>query len=70
MTAQEFAQRFRGVAIASAMLAALAGCDDAIELVGQAADKGGSDVPEEARDGLDPETLEQLRQRAQGQNFN
>ncbi len=70
MIAQDFAQNWKRIALASVMLGVLAGCDEAIGLVDAAANKGESDVPEAARDELDPATLEQLRRRAQGQNFN
>ncbi|MGF1658921.1 MAG: hypothetical protein ACFCUS_05795 [Rubrimonas sp.] len=62
----------RGLLAAMALTGALASCDQAVDLVGKAADKGESDVPEAARadSDLTPETIETLRLRAQGQNFN
>ena len=59
----------RLLVLAAATLA-LAACDDAVDLVEQAAKKGETDVPAEARAPLDDATVEALRQRAQGQNFN
>ena len=60
----------RGLLAAMALTGALASCDQAVDLVEKAADKGETDVPADARSDLSPETIETLRQRAQGQNFN
>ena len=60
----------RGLLAAMTLSGALMACDQAVDLVEKAADKGESDVPEEARSDLPPEMIETLRLRAQGQNFN
>lgn len=60
--------RFIIVALA---LASLSACDQVEELFGEVTAKGGeTDVPAEARDTLDEETVKQLRSRISGQNFN
>ena len=58
-------------ALAALFLAAgLAGCDDAASIIDSATGKGGTDVPEEARGGIDPETRDALGRRIEHQNFN
>jgi hypothetical protein len=64
---EKTAMRVAGMA-ALLLATALTGCDDIEAMVDEAADKGGTDVPEEARDS--PVDTEALRRRISHQSFN
>jgi hypothetical protein len=64
-------RRATALGLAAAGLLGLTGCDQVEQIMTEVSAKGGeSDVPAEAREPLDPQTEEALRQRIQGQNFN